>query len=1622
MADIGRLKIVFKWVHYERLEEDVRKALLQEFGQHEFGDRVSAMFQDLHACFANYPGIDARHEPPQDLGHSEEENDPRREYTVFLAHDDLHEVFMPMVSTALKRIDEYGQLYSEFFSLKVGIVVLSTSFFTPEFLPADMMLKAQAVSFGNIVDFRTYNHHRYMRPWRQVFQAHCFLRLVPCENSGKNLQIMQRYYGSPQSHALLVDLVSMRWNFSDNNRLQEHDQRRMIVRFPYLVEEPAKGIRKSRFIDSVVKLEMRYASIRRVLLDVVPHQNGNYRAALFFHVAYPPAIRVVKMFDDSKNGCFLGMQGDRFKSWDANKREPDLKAEVHESPVFVVNFQSLEPYQISNILGRLRNCVSHMEFRKFNACSVPFASFVASPLRDDECRRLLVDPEEYARTQALMSRGAVFKDYILKDAQSRHAFVKQVAVDYFNDRILTTKVLECLLAQLDDDPEPGHPMELYQRIRRLQVHNAEHLKQLYNDDIKKGFVRIRKVMITPTRILFVAPELLMANRVLRLDPEKWPTDRFLRVIFRDDNGCQVHVQQVGERLIDYFMKDKLDRGITVAERHFNYLASSNSQMRDSGCYFAGATHEEIVELRTSLGSFKIASVPKMMARLGQCFTQAQEVEVEFEREEYADGYDFEGGANSKGEPYTYSDGVGRMSYEIASKVAAGLELKSCVPSCFQIRFRGYKGVLSVSPHMDALAKWGRANGVTDQFKVKKRDGWLNLHFYYRPSQKKFDAQRAKKLEIVKFSAPTSLCLNRPFINILDQVSELQSREVHSRLCKRIHWLLDIYLLNMMRSLTDEQQARGRLAEFPKLILYELLKDVNLTQEPFFRSLLRGAARASLRRVRTKLQIPIPTHLGRAFFGIVDETGELQHGQVFVQYTRNVSSKLPGSSAERIVHVGPVLITKNPSVVQGDVRMLEAVDIPALRNTCNDVLVFPRYGPRPHSDEMAGSDLDGDEYTVIWDPEFFLLRSEQAFDYTSIHEEVKAEDEEEFRAKMTTFFVDYVKQDSVGRLANAFLINSDLYGITSEVCSRIAKKHMLALDFPKTGVAPPPLSKKWDDEVPPERTERVPDYMEKDHEPSYISRRLNGQLFRRAKEIDDILSLATKEEQSTKVPFDELLTVQRAIPDKFMRLAQEHYAIYAANIQSLVDTYGIRDEGELFSGCYMSLKNRLSERDNDDMSFFNTQRAIEQRLMTTFANCRRNFFEAFDDKMEDITTPEKRHTFGDVKDVFQRVCHDPSENHQLLASAYYRTAYDSGAGRFLSFAWLAWDVLNTIRKANLVTLSASGQRAFSFNPLSDKLSAHMDEYTKDGSRAKKLHKFVKKMTARETCSAQEQIVYRTMKRYVDRHAGTSELIQYDAKSYGNLGLDELMFFSMRWAQKRRIYEGPMKDTHVCLLLLLFGLNRLPCESVAPPKPFLDEIRDDDSQNAMERIDLKKQSGGLGQKFLHFLEFLASRQFEQLPYLRFVGVGCPGFFQNKEWQQLHKEAVETYHRVVYTGRFDILPCTERQLDDMGGPDDVMPLVEGEPFVIEVPTEHLRLLQANEVIERLQEQTGCWHICFRAQAGYKDAPTRRVIVTMSGTLTAINNLKRALIVTPQFTSGTDCKAAAKQLAYEAIEKILG
>lgn len=78
--------------------------------------------------------------------------------------------------------------------------------------------------------------------------------------------------------------------------------------------------------------------------------------------------------------------------------------------------------------------------------------------------------------------------------------------------------------------------------------------------------------------------------------------------------------------------------------------------------------------------------------------------------------------------------------------------------------------MSVETLLDKRKIWGDRYNVEDDPKEHKR--WLHLDAVFRPSQLKFLAPRATLIEIVKQSSPVQVSLNKPMINILDQVTEL----------------------------------------------------------------------------------------------------------------------------------------------------------------------------------------------------------------------------------------------------------------------------------------------------------------------------------------------------------------------------------------------------------------------------------------------------------------------------------------------------------------------------------------------------------------------------------------------------------------------------------------------------------------------------------------------------------------------------------------------------------------------------------------------------------------------------------------------------------------------------------
>uniref|UniRef100_A0A914Z517 RNA-dependent RNA polymerase n=1 Tax=Panagrolaimus superbus TaxID=310955 RepID=A0A914Z517_9BILA len=580
-------------------------------------------------------------------------------------------------------------------------------------------------------------------------------------------------------------------------------------------------------------------------------------------------------------------------------------------------------------------------------------------------------PLVYA-VEAIVSRGGSSYDYFFRKPYACfEPFLKLVSERYENDLehepnkklTRTVRALELMLVKFDHILNIPEPIAFFTKCYE-QLSEFESSSEL----IKTGFMRIRKVIVTPSRVLLCNPDIVPGNRCLR----KYGDDNMIRVIFRDENLSKLYgVQKI---LIVKTVENFLKVPQWIGMRQFSYFCSSNSLLKDHGCYFVAGTQEDVKEFRIQCGNFKVESIPKMISQLGQCLTQSHKSSFELNSNDYCEVPDNVGGLDANGNPFIFSDGVGK----VAKQIALDLGHPDYLPSCVEFRFRGYKGILSIDSSFDKtrtalLQNQRNNNNNTDESYHKK--------IMFRPSQKTFDAPKDNSFEIVKVSMPICVNLNKPLINILDQVTEKQDSVIHTKVKNRITSLLDRDILGIISTLIDPKSACLALKEFSKLIPYQLFDNFNITEEPFFRSLLFSSARIRLNRLIEKINIRIPSTHGRMMIGVFDESGILEPGQVFIRYTTDANLKFPSESSDKTTLVGSVMITKNSSIVPGDVRMFEAVDIELLHELI-DVVVFSGKGDRPNSNEMSGANLDGDQFKVIWDSEFILHHNEKSFDYHS----------------------------------------------------------------------------------------------------------------------------------------------------------------------------------------------------------------------------------------------------------------------------------------------------------------------------------------------------------------------------------------------------------------------------------------------------------------------------------------------------------------------------------------------------------------------------------------------------------------------------------------------------------------
>ncbi|KAJ4846078.1 hypothetical protein Tsubulata_027402 [Turnera subulata] len=756
-----------------------------------------------------------------------------------------------------------------------------------------------------------------------------------------------------------------------------------------------------------------------------------------------------------------------------------------------------------------------------------------------------------------------------------------------------------------------------------------------------GLVNVYRVQITPTKVYFCGPEVNLSNRVLRKFPDD--IDNFLRVSFLDEDLDRLYSTNISPRRysaaegrrsnIYRRILSTLRNGVVIGTKKFEFLGFSQSQLRDNSLWmFASRPGLTAADIREWMGDFRdIKNVAKYAARLGQSFSSSRET-FDVGRDEIEIIPDIEVESCGGSVKYIFSDGIGKISAELALSISRKLGFRSYAPSAFQIRYGGYKGVVAVDP--------------TSKMKLSLRE-----------SMCKYKSNNTS-LDVLAWSKYQACFLNREIIILMstlgvrDHVFERKQREAISQ--------LDSILSDPLCAKEAlELMGSGESTD----ILKEMLEcGYNPDEEPFLAMMLQTFRASKLLDLRTRARIFLPK--GRAMMGCLDETGTLEYGQVFVQFSsaRNRQFCDEYFSGSGLDHQNRILkqqivVAKNPCLHPGDIRVLNAVDVPALHHMV-DCVVFPQKGKRPHPNECSGSDLDGDVYFVCWDPDLIPPRRHAPMDYTAAPS--VALDHDVTLEEVQEYFSDYILNDSLGIICHAHTVFADRKPnmAMSKECKELARLASIAVDFPKTGV-PAKIPQHL-------RVREYPDFMEKPQKRTYESQRVLGKLFRAVKDI------ASDSDKSRAESFT--LEVARRSYDPDMEVdgfkdhvkeALDYKTEYDNKLGNMMDYFGIKTEAEIISGCIMKMaKSFDKKRDMDAVTF--AVRSLRKQARSWFG-----------DKRD-----------GDESD-------DEHDASFAKASAwYYVTYHPSFWGRsndqetdrphFLSFPWCVYDKLVEIKKSKVVS--------------------------------------------------------------------------------------------------------------------------------------------------------------------------------------------------------------------------------------------------------------------------------------------------------------------------------------------------
>ncbi len=235
-------------------------------------------------------------------------------------------------------------------------------------------------------------------------------------------------------------------------------------------------------------------------------------------------------------------------------------------------------------------------------------------------------------------------------------------------------------------------------------------KDIINPSKNSFLIPVQRCTITPTFILFAPYALAQGNRILR-DFLSTPVLAML---------CSYKIEDFKEgrwnnQILIEYIKYVMYLGFNLGEKSYKFFNFSQSQFRNKACWLL--TEPEKIQRKTG-NYIRITNVAKYGARVSQNLTTTiKTIKIPSKNIIKIPDVTINSKIKIKDQEkkvkYIFSDGVVKISYDLAKKISEMLKLKEGVPSCFQGRFLGYKGVWTT---------------IFDD---------INGNIYIRPSQNKF---------------------------------------------------------------------------------------------------------------------------------------------------------------------------------------------------------------------------------------------------------------------------------------------------------------------------------------------------------------------------------------------------------------------------------------------------------------------------------------------------------------------------------------------------------------------------------------------------------------------------------------------------------------------------------------------------------------------------------------------------------------------------------------------------------------------------------------------------------------------------------------------------------------------